>query len=387
VVTEPGLYKVIVEDSRNHCQSVECVAEVIDGRVYPVVKVTGNEIPCDEECSTLVATSITPGVSYRWTRPNGTTSTGAELEVCEAGGPYTVRVTHIASGCHTDMSVHVTRLVCPPCKLRTQTQGGWGTSASGNNPGVYRDANFAAAFPAGLTIGCGGRTLKLTSAAAVQAFLPSGTNARVLNPGHLVDPGQSYRNVFAGQLVAAKLSVGFDAHDPNFGAATGLLGNAVVVSGPFAGMTVSQIIAIADQVIGGCSNAYSPQHLNNVLDAINNNYVDGTQDHGFLLCTNGTTAAARSIMISDMAIGSVDLFPNPVSDLLTVRIGHESAGRVLVDVMDMAGRSVIAQAAYEASEGEERLHMVPVQMLDQGAYLLIVRQNDKQETLRFVISR
>src|SRR3989344_5045106 len=31
----------------------------------------------------------------------------------------------------------------------TYTQGGWGTKASGNNPGTYRDENFSAAFPSG----------------------------------------------------------------------------------------------------------------------------------------------------------------------------------------------------------------------------------------------
>jgi hypothetical protein len=76
------------------------------------------------------------------------------------------------------------------CQFRTQTQGGWGSPPNGNNPGAYLAAHFASAFPNGLEIGCTNR-LRLTSAAAVRAFLPSGSNARPLPSGTLVDPGNS----------------------------------------------------------------------------------------------------------------------------------------------------------------------------------------------------
>lgn len=41
---------------------------------------------------------------------------------------------------------------CPCQDFKTFTIGGWGTQCSGGNTGCYRDANFAAAFPNGLTI-------------------------------------------------------------------------------------------------------------------------------------------------------------------------------------------------------------------------------------------
>jgi hypothetical protein len=37
--------------------------------------------------------------------------------------------------------------------FRTQTQGGWGSDAAGDNPGAYCDAYFGEAFPEGLVIG------------------------------------------------------------------------------------------------------------------------------------------------------------------------------------------------------------------------------------------
>ena len=58
-------------------------------------------------------------------------------------------------------------------QYRTQTQGGWGSRASGNNPGTYRDSHFDYAFPNGLQVGCD-LTLNLTNSQAVENFLPAG---------------------------------------------------------------------------------------------------------------------------------------------------------------------------------------------------------------------
>jgi hypothetical protein len=177
------------------------------------------------------------------------------------------------------------------CDYRTYTQGGWGAPANGNNPGVYRNANFASAFPQGLVIGCqSGNTLTLTSAQAVQDFLPSGSTPSAL-PGDLTNPGNAYDNVFAGQLVALTLSLGFDAYDPNFAGSTGYLGDQIIGSGTFEGMTISQVVAIANQVIGGCSNQYSFSSLNEVLSDINENFAGGS-NHGFVVCVEPDPACA-----------------------------------------------------------------------------------------------
>jgi large repetitive protein len=170
------------------------------------------------------------------------------------------------------------------CQLRTQTQGGWGAPANGNNPGTYRNANFAAAFPNGLTVGCnGGFTLTLTSASAVQAFLPSGGTPAVLTQ-NWVNPNGSFNNTFAGQITALALSIGFDANDPNFGPSESLLADAVINNGPFTGMTVGAVFAIANDVFGGCSNAYSASQMTGVLGMINENFVGGTANLGNVDC-------------------------------------------------------------------------------------------------------
>lgn len=176
---------------------------------------------------------------------------------------------------------------CSPGMYRTQTQGGWGTNPAGNNPGTYLNSHFSQAFPNGLTIGCGNRKLTLTSAQAVRDFLPSGSSPSMLPVGHLINPGGTYNNVFAGQLVAATLSTTFDAMDEQFGSGFPDLGTLTIASGTFSGMTVYDLLTLANQIIGGCSQVYSPSQISSALASLNENFVDGTTNNGFIDCTGG----------------------------------------------------------------------------------------------------
>ena len=171
-------------------------------------------------------------------------------------------------------------------QYRTQTPGGWGAPANGNNPGVYRDAHFDQAFPDGLTVGCT-NTLTLTSAAAVQAFLPAGGQPAVLPDGALEDPTGMHNNL-ANHLVALTLSLGFDAIDPDFSEADGALGDLVYNSGDFEGYTIQEVVDLANEVLGGCSTAASPSDLVGALSMANENFVDGDSDNGNFDCESGS---------------------------------------------------------------------------------------------------
>lgn len=167
--------------------------------------------------------------------------------------------------------------------FRTQTQGGWGTEPRGNNPGTYLHRNFKNAFPIGLTVGCNNK-LTLTSAQAVTDFLPSGSTPMSLPKGTLINPANRYRNVFAGQVVALKLSVTFDNFDASFSSSTVALKNLVIKQGKLTNKTVGEVLGYAEQALGGCTTPYSISELNDVVSKINENFVDGKQDLGFLVC-------------------------------------------------------------------------------------------------------
>jgi hypothetical protein len=169
-----------------------------------------------------------------------------------------------------------------PGDFRTQTPGGWGAPASGNNPGAYRDANFDSAFPSGLSIGCSsGYTALFTSASAIEAFVPAGGTPGVLDQD-LVDPVTTSGGVLAGHVVALSLAVGFDASDPNFGGTSMTITSLVATSGACAGMTVAQILHLANSIVGGCNAQLTPSEITSCVDAINNNFVDGAKAGGYL---------------------------------------------------------------------------------------------------------
>jgi hypothetical protein len=176
----------------------------------------------------------------------------------------------------------------PPGIYRTQTQGGWGGACHGQNAGCLRDNYFDEAFPEGLIVG-GTFAIHLTSAAAVENFLPQGETAGVLTSNY-TDPVSTEAGVFAGQVVALGISLGFsEAGVPGFGDLGSLLVREGVHDslGPFRGYTVNEVFALANTVLGGNPGALpsgiSLSDLNAVVDSINSNFDDGDQSNGYLV--------------------------------------------------------------------------------------------------------
>lgn len=171
-------------------------------------------------------------------------------------------------------------------QFKTFTIGGWGTNCNGNNPGCYRDANFDAAFPDGIAIGCGSNKLVFTSSAAIANYLPAGGGPAVLPAGIFTDPTTS-RGVLSSQVLAVALAVGFDISDPNFSASNDSFGALTIKAGTFQGMSVASFLQLANDVLGGCSSQYTPSQINEAATAINENFDNGTVDNGYLNCNRG----------------------------------------------------------------------------------------------------
>jgi len=266
------------------------------------------------------------------------------------------------------------------CQLRTQTMGGWGAKPAGNNPARYMTNNFAAAFPNGLTIGCE-NTLTLTNALAVTNFLPSGTTPRALNSTY-TNPGQTYRNVLAGQLVALTLSVGFDNINPNFGASTTFLANAVLNVGPFAGWTVQELLNEANNFIGGCGSNYSASDLNTALDMVNNNWVGGNTNAGFLSCDD----KKGEKMLAPATITRVSAFPNPANNTLNLNIEAAVDGMANFSVLDAMGRIAMPTNMLRMDKGVQRTITLDVSGLANGTYLLNFELNGVRHMERIIVA-
>ncbi len=306
---------------------------------------------------------------------------GATLSGLTAG-TYTV-IVYDEKKCMTSTTCEVITEELSCGGFRTQTQGGWGQChQNGNNPGTYLFANFDAAFPSDLTIGCT-RTLTLTSAQAVCDFLSSGTTPRILNAGAMVDPGQTYRNVFAGQLVAATLNVRFDVVDPNFGASGVNLGALIITSGTFAGWSVNALIAEANRKIGGCASIYTASQLSGALDAVNNNYTDGRSDRGFLACPTTGNRMQASGNFSNL---SVSVNPNPVRGNGTISVVSVQDDMLQVDVYNVAGQKT-ANLFKGAVKSQESLNLnLDAATMESGIYFIKVITSGNVLTQKFVVN-
>lgn len=163
----------------------------------------------------------------------------------------------------------------PPCDLgcaRTLTQGGW-SNRSRTSP--LNDHWFAENFPHGLTIGEEGRSVTLTTVAAVRAFLPNGGTPTRLTEGDYQNLNNKHvKNVLAGQVTAAMLNV---ALNPGITAAV-LQGHL-----PYAGYTVQDVINMANAALGADDCHMPSKHiysqLTEALDAINQSFPDGHSRH------------------------------------------------------------------------------------------------------------
>lgn len=180
------------------------------------------------------------------------------------------------------VTVMVTAGVCTTNGFTTYTQGGWGSKPSGSNPGALLAANFASLYPSGIRVGIVGGTgkaLTFTSAKAISNFLPGGGTAGVLKAS-ATDPKKGSANVLAGQVLALQLNVDFS----RAGIKKAGLGELM-----YNGRTVSEILALGHQVLGGNTAALAPYgwtiaQLNNVIDSFNRNFDNGTQNLGALSC-------------------------------------------------------------------------------------------------------
>jgi hypothetical protein len=343
---------VNVTDSKG-CTAFAGPITVTNPPVIDIIHASINDTDCtDSLCNGAAIVRITGGVapySFKWSI-NGTITNSSTSDSIGGLCPNNSisLVVKDASGCKNDIDYGIINcgdnppcigcepndsLICAP--LRTYSQGGWGAT---NNPAKnYMHANFASAFPNGLTIGCGSKKISLTTAQAVTDFLPSGSTSRVLNNGTLVNPGTSYKNVLAGQLVAAVLSTTFDAYDTTFAAGRNSLGSMIFIDAPFAGMTVDQLIAEANNIIGGCSSNYTTSQMQIALNNFNLNY-DGTGvDNYHLKCSTTTSTNRINPNMIATTINSM-LYPNPASTEVAVTVSGNNGEIATVALYDLAGR-------------------------------------------------
>lgn len=160
--------------------------------------------------------------------------------------------------------------------FQSNTQGGWSSTPSGNNPGMWLATHWNSLTEGSpLTVGTG-RTLTFTTAAAVRAFLPAGGTPGALSASATNPTGSTTAGAFAGQVTALKLNV-LRASHPEYWptGAIAPLGSLVLADGPYAGYSATELLALAEEVLGGATPpaGTSVSQLNDAAARFNQAFV------------------------------------------------------------------------------------------------------------------
>jgi hypothetical protein len=199
---------------------------------------------------------------------NFTTIPGVNLTACDTLtiGPHTCSPG--LPGCGWD-----------PGDLVTYAQDAWGTAAT--TAGGLLIAGFDTVYIAGVEVGIPGTagfSMRFFDALSVLAYLPAAGAAAPLT-ADLIDPMSSSSGVFGGDVLALRLDVDFS--DANMlGGTSGLAFGDLYVcelttTTALNGLTVRQVLALANTVLGGGSGPYSADELDPVVFALTQAFVGG----------------------------------------------------------------------------------------------------------------
>ena len=342
-----GTYTVVVGNGT--CSATSNAVSLTTG--------SGPTVSCSSNASTsTVSVTATGGQSpytYSWSTSPSQSSATATVS---ASGTYSVTVTG-ANGCSSSCSSTITLSASTgACSgLRTEAQGTWGANATQWNVAGLMTTNWSAAFPTGITIGCGSRTMRFTSAQAVINTLPNYGTPSLLPVGVTTNPGSTVQNTIVGQIVSLTLNIRMDELLPSFAPSNLLLKNMVVASGTFAGLTAQQLLNLANQHVGGCAATYPLSTISQAVTNLNNGYQSAAMNNGFLTCPPQMMMLEQGDSAFQDGEARMQVYPNPTRSSTLIMLPALEVGTDLrVTILSATGAevAVIANGSAEAGIGK-----------------------------------
>lgn len=328
--TTAGTYTVVVGNGT--CSSTSAGVTLTTG--------SGPTVSCTSSAATSsVSVTATGGQSpYTYSWNTSPVQTGATATV-SASGTYTVTVTG-ANGCSSTCSTTITlSSSTAACSgLRTEAQGTWGANPTQWNAAGLMASNWSAAFPNGITVGCGSRIMRFTTSQAVNSTLPTYGTPSLLPTGTTTNPGASVQNTLVGQIVSLALNIRMDELLPSFAPSNLLLKNMVVASGTFAGLTSQQLLTLANQHAGGCASNYPLSTISQALTTLNNGYQQAVMNNGYLTCPPQSLSLEGGDDDATTIEERIVVYPNPTRGMTTLLLPLVQANApVKVDLYSATG--------------------------------------------------
>jgi len=139
-------------------------------------------------------------------------------------------------------------------------------------------------------------------------------------------------------------------------------------------MTVNQVIAEANNAIGGCGlGSHTLPELNMALTTINENYDNGNTDQGNLSCTPPASGVRISSTVPKSNSTVSSMYPVPCNDKLNVIINGQEGENYAVSIRDLSGRLI----SQESVSMENAIQSVVLNTLDISAQMVVVSISGK----------
>ncbi|MCA9544569.1 MAG: hypothetical protein KC613_09265 [Myxococcales bacterium] len=162
----------------------------------------------------------------------------------------------------TDHLASLRLAVAQPYKdgdLCTHGVEAWSAPCSAEQPaGCLLAATYATVYGGELVVGWREKTVRFSRLEWLVKALPGFAEPAMLEKG-LKDPSAERLNRLAAEIIALRLNVDLNAHG-QLGEAS--LGEAILVQGALAGLTVSEALELAEQALGGFPDKMERRGLN-----------------------------------------------------------------------------------------------------------------------------
>ena len=226
--------------------------------------------------------------------------------------------------------------------------------------------------------------MRITRANELDKFLPTVGASVPLPAGTLIDPGITYGNTLAGEVMALTLNVFYDSANTAFSAATTFLKDQVVISGPFATLNDRQVLNEANKYLGGCGSSYTSAQLLAAAIAINANYQNGTTDLGYLKCPN---TPRLNYFGTQPDNGAMIIYPNPTNGNCKISVTDINYGKADVAIFNLLGEMVYTTQVMVEQPTEYTVELpLKEKGLAPGLYLVRFVQEGKMQESRLMIS-
>lgn len=402
-VSQSGNYSVVVWDE-NGCASISnTVAVSVINPAPPVVSVVGKSVVCAGE---QVVLSTAPGENLVWS--NG--MTGDTIEVYE-GGEYTVSVNGLCNGQLISNPVSVVVLAAPAPEVTDVIIGEPGTAlfvASGENIAWYNDPDGIEPVGFGNSFESEPFDSEISYWVESTYYYPGeeeqgGKLTFAGNGGLPATGGRMFFNVtetFTLEQVTVLAPATAGIRTFQLFNQEGVLLEELVIDLPTGESVVDinwvippgngyQIGCAENNLFRNSSGVSFPYAIGTVGSIYNTSFGTGyyyyyynwkIRKEGFECVSPRVEVTASVVGIEEVQSGSVSIFPNPSSDLITITLENWN-GRSEFVVTDVAGRKVKNLVVSRQGEGR---WVADVSALAAGVYQLSVRNDHSVVTKDFI---